>query len=133
MIKETRETLVSAIESLTSLDVVSENKYYKPTLDNPYIRTTITGGEPIILTRGPSPSYYIHGIFQIDLIYPTDVGTTDTDTLAKTIVSHFMNNRQVAISGSQNEVRIKNAWQSTSTQEPDWYIGRVEIRYETYY
>lgn len=120
--------LKTAVKAVTPVNQ-SDNEHYTPSLLTPWIRTTFLPSETQNLTRGTNPTVRISGIYQVDVVTPS--GTGYINTTVNQLLDYFYTNRMLAI--NNNTVRVINTWRSVSTQDGDWYITPVTIRWEYFY
>lgn len=122
-------TLKNAVKTVTTINQ-SDNEHYKPQLLTPWVRTTFLPSETQNLTRGPNPMVRISGIYQIDVVTPA--GTGYINTTVNQLLDYLYSNRMLS-TPNNNTVRLINTWRSVSTQDDDWYITPVTVRWEYFY
>lgn len=122
-------TLKAAVTTVVAVNQ-SDNQHYNPQLLTPWVRTTLLPSESQNLTRGTSPTVRISGLYQIDVVTPA--GSGYINTTVNQLLDYFYNNRMLPTQNSNN-VRVINTWRSVSTQDADWYITPVTLRWEYFY
>jgi hypothetical protein len=84
-----RNALENALAAITpAIDIVHENEEYTPIADRPFCEVFILFAKPGNITMGDG-FYQELGILQVNLKYPTEVGTLDAATQAALIRAAF--------------------------------------------
>lgn len=129
MIDKILDKVVADIDTLTTLDIASENRSYKPTSTQDYIRVTMIPTEPLQVTIGQNRILRYRGIIQVDVVKRQNTGTNDVTVDA--IINYFNTNRFFETSDSQR-FTILAAWRNQGITSQDRYTIPVQLRYETY-
>lgn len=82
------DTQLQTIPSLPQ--VLLENLVLNVSQNQPsFVRSTILPANSTVLTLGVNASRQMHGLYQVDVFFPSGTGSTAAQTLADTVVSYF--------------------------------------------
>ena len=121
------ETRLSTTSGLPS-DVAYQNTGYEPTIGTEWVRPT--------LLRAPASMAEINdvqafpGVFQIDVMVPTDAGSQRLNVLLDAIYDHFKADRDL-VEGSTT-VLIDEINILPSLRDGAFYMGSIEVNYICY-
>lgn len=94
-----RNALENALAAIVpAIDIVHENQSYEPIAGRPYCEAYVLFATPSNPTMGDG-FYQELGIFQVNLQYPTEVGTADAAARAQLIRDAFPRGATFAFSG----------------------------------
>jgi hypothetical protein len=127
-----RKLLDAQVDTVAGLPTrVYENQRYMPTTGTPWCRSTLLPAEPTAVTIGPNGQNQAKGLFQVDLLYPQSIGTTDANALAS-LIATALKRGTILVSGSDN-VHVEMSWQQTAYAiQQVWYVVPVVIRWSSY-
>lgn len=121
------ETRLSTVSGLPS-NVAYQNTGYEPTIGTEWVRPT--------LLRAPSSMVDLSGlqafpgVFQIDVMVPTDAGSNRLNTLLDAIYDHFKAARE--LSEGDTVVNVQEITVLPSQRFESYYMGSIEVNYICY-
>lgn len=120
---------ISAYAAANSLDVALENEDFKPAVDTLYLRATQLAGstEPTGIDNASDDHI---GIYQIDVITPSNRGKNDAMVQADLIADHFK--RGTLLTNDGQTVRIEAVSRSNGSRDGAWYVVSVSARYRAF-
>lgn len=123
-----RNALENALAAITpAIDIVHENEAYAPIAGRPYCEAHVLFATPANPTMGDG-FYQELGIFQINLQYPTEVGTADAAAQAQLIRDAFSRGATFADGGVTVQVD-RTPELSAGTVDGDRWFQPVKIRW----
>jgi hypothetical protein len=94
-----RNALESALAAISpAIDIVHENERYEPIADRPYCEAFVMFATPANPTMGDG-FYQEQGVLQVNLQYPTEVGTADSAARAALVRAVFKRGASFASAG----------------------------------
>lgn len=128
MFKDIKIALETRLSTLSgSTPIAYENVRYKPVLGTMYIRPTLLYASSTLLDLNNVQEN--PGIFQVDVLYPSNVGMINLLTKMDDIEDHFKG--QVLTSGAV-KVYISSISANRFVQSDGWIVGTVQINFKSY-
>lgn len=106
--------------------IFEENIDGKPSLMNPWIRTTIIPSEPIQISKGDDRLLQYSALMQIDVFTPK--GSSSTPQIIDDIIAHFNDKNNRNITDDELQLTALRSWRGSSTQEQNWYKTIIFVR-----
>ena len=135
IINDILEAQVAAISDF--IQIISENETITRTSSSsvgvhtvPYCKTTLLPAQTENLSLGDGGFDKFHGLFQIDLFYPTNNGTDGTNYKVDQIITAFPKGSLITSNGVT--LRIRNHWRESSLEGSNWYQTPVIIQWESF-
>jgi hypothetical protein len=111
--------------------LATENIRVTTTNAMPWCRSTLITSEPSPLTVGYDGMNQHKGIYQVDLFYPQDYGTTDVSAISKLVINAFP--RGLTLTDGTTNIHVTMTWQLTAyTVQQAWYAVPVSIRWSSF-
>lgn len=123
-----RNALENALAAITpAIDIVHENQAYVPIAGQPFCEAYILFATPSNPTMGDG-FYQELGILQINLQYPTEVGTADAAAQAQLIRNAFLRGATFAFGGVTVQVDRTPEIGAGTVDDDRWFLP-VKIRW----
>lgn len=128
--KDIQTALDTRLDSLDGgVSIAWDNTKFIPIKGTPYMRPTVLMSPAVL---GSLETLQMNnGIYQIDLFYPTDVGSGDVLTQADAVFDHFKANLKLD-SGSVSVYIKEISRLSRDIPEQSWYMTSIEVHFKTY-
>lgn len=107
-----------------------ENTDYSPVIDTPWLRVTHFPSENRPSGIGISAPNLYRGLTLVNVFYPARAGAKDAKAMVDLICSYFQKGTQLLEDGLQIWISYSEA--SGSSQEPNWFMIPVTIRWYCY-
>jgi len=129
-----RTILDTQTKTVTSLPLMSAENVRTNIagIKDSFVRTTLLPAEPTPLSVSSGGANQYTGLFQIDLFYKTDYGTSDSNSLSSLLQAAFP--RGTILTDTNGvRVQIEMCWQQTAyTVQKTWYVVPVIVRWAAY-
>lgn len=123
-----RNALENALAAITPvIDIVHENQSYVPIAGQPYAEAYVLFATPSNPTMGDG-FYQELGIFQVNLQYPTEVGTADAAAQAQLIRNAFPRGATFVFGGVTVQVDQTPEISAGTVDGDRWFLP-VKIRW----
>ena len=114
---------------VTSSEVDWENSdFTTPDLDTPYYKAFLLRGSSDNIAMDTMDAESV-GIFQVTLLYPVNKGTIPLETMAQTIMNHFVG--QILIESDTKVKILSQPYFNMLDSTNDRFIGAVSIPFTT--
>lgn len=113
-----------------SAPVAWENYPYDPVAGTLYLRPTLIPDDAVSYAMGATGTDQNSGVFQIDVIAPSDKGRGEAYTKADAIAEHFR--PMTELTYNSRLVRCIQASIRVATQDNGWFILPVRVEYLAY-
>lgn len=115
------------METITGIPkIVVPNESYKPVLGTPWIRLSVTEGEPVQITIGRNRMLRYTGSVQIDLF--SVLGTGD-NALVDALKEHFLKFDNRFLGTGDYKLQVQSIWKGNVVAETNWNRSILFIRY----
>lgn len=98
---------------------------YRPTIGTPYCRATLLPAQPLVGELGVGGRTEFQGLYQVDLFYPINAGTTLAEAMVDAVLSVFP--RGTVIMQAGINIQVKLAYRLVARSEPPWFIVPVSV------
>ena len=105
-----------------------DTDFVAPDLSTPYYKAYLLRGKPINLALDTMDRGGI-GIFQVTMMYPINQGTIPLETMAQTIIDHFVG--QSLVEGNAKVTILEQPEYTKLDDTNDRFIGMMRIIYKT--
>ena len=119
--------LDAQLATVTGLPTLQlENTRINPTNNTPWARATFIPAPTIVECVGPVGKDKLQGIYQVDLFYPQDRGTTTAGTMADLIVATFSKGLRL---GTSSELIIEIAYREVAYLFDPYYAVPITVKW----
>ena len=129
-----RKLLDTQLQTVVGLPTLyTENNSIEVDGRGAFCRSTLLNSEPMPLTVGPNGNNQYKGLYQVDLFYPQDNGTTTQNALAGLVIDAFPRSLILNDATTGLNVHVDMSWQLTAyTVQQNYYVVPISVRWSSY-
>jgi hypothetical protein len=132
MYAEIQQALDNRLATVTGLpELQTENTRVNRTgkANTPFARGTLLPAQASQLTVGVGGVNTYSGLYQVDLFYPVDTGTTAVNAMADAVMAKFVRGDTLVVDGVS--VHITLSWREVGRRDEPFYAVPVLVRWST--
>lgn len=127
-IEKVQAALDARLQALTGLPPIQlENTRYKSVTGQPFTRATLMPAQTSQVSVGVTGRDQLIGLYQIDVVIPSDTGVAPANILADQLVGHFY--RGLSLTQSGVTTHIKKTWRGAGYRVEQFYMVPVSVQW----